>query len=490
MSYKKYEESLKGKLSQYTHDIDDSDMWDNIEPHLPKKSKKRIAWFIFGFSLLATTLIAWKYTTPSVNSITQQLNTDLTTSFELESGLYNQSQNNATQVDLENDDKSIHPNVQTIDSPTRTNTTSSNLIRPILSRSANSKNITYQQNANNLDRLPTQQSQFSNNSAYSYNLSSKTKTSSTLSLQNNTLLSSQLKSQSEVNSTPNRQAVIIQSKEAIGLADRSVLDLLSIEPLAISNSEYSPEGSLVAHTDNKNNRWYLRLSLEYADLKQSHMAVNPESQTLTNLRSTLENTFESISIGAHAEYQLNQDFSVSAGLEFYRYQTSSINSQFFEDIIEFQDIIAVFERRNGTTTEVEQGIFTATNTRNWRRITTSSNITIPFMINYHIGLTENNSLTLGLGFRKGILNWTRGFEQDLDLTEYNLSTDLENRLRSSGQDHVLFNLNWKTQFENNSSFSIGLRYAYDQSGIYNSNFSIQKNIHHLGIQTSYALPLK
>jgi len=477
MNYSKYERHLKDKLGDHDSNIDDQDMWAVIEPHLPQEKKRRILWIplFIGFASFALAMFSFQSEEGEARSY----------GYEIEPRTLHEStedNNKLAQSIVSNETEGRDKVLKSSNVSTRKATNNNN--NPIINHQLSepiTSNISQIDNPESSEYAITRITPIQNPSDPEKPYNGNTE----IQAQGNDLSNISTATSIEVSNDLIEPSTIKTHQGLLPLAAKSFL----LKREQIKPTLWGYEFTNAYIPENRSGKWSLNVGLEYADLHQSYSSRSPEAEVLSNLRNTLESSFESLGVSAMLEYNLSPKISISSGIEIYRYQTSSINTSFFTQLENIPDTIAVFNRPTGTFTEISEQVIDIASSRRWLRYTTSTNLTIPVLFYHKTPINNSNFLKIGGGIRKGVLNRTRGYEQDLDFTEYNLEIDIDNRLRAAGQDHLVLSLHWESRLNKNSTLLVGLRYLHDVTGVYNSNFQIEKKLNHIGLQLVYSLPI-
>ena len=505
MSYNDYERFIKENLSGYAKEIDDSDMWSNIEPHLPQKKKQRYMWIfllsgasilLLGYTLIGKMPISSN--SAPFDRVSDHLNLERPQASSKDAARLNYIETQQTNDDTSADLNSATTKSNKKESNTKTVTTGA---PSKMQESAASFESTREKKVTQKEDIP-----ISLNRPSSKDVINEGSTSASESKTAHTNSASLVQKHHSANEIPkdledaNSIQLVSRPQAVDRQQNKSLPTYYALIPIdsdikslnvnyklpALSNERLIQVEKEAEHTGQLD----LNIHTEYSVLIQQHIASSPENETLAILRNSLENTFESLSIGANLEYKIRRNISISGGVDIYRYQTGSFTTAVTDELRTALDTIALIQTNSGPITELGDRLFNITKTQRWRRITTSTNISIPLIISYHKDISPQSNISLGLGYRLGISTQTSGYEQELNATEYNLGEDSEDRLRTNGQNHGILSINWNRRFKQKTKIAIGLRYLYDISGIYNSNVELQKKLHQLALRLTYSLPLK
>lgn len=479
MNYKEYENKINRDFQGFENSIDDTGMWEHIEPHLPKKKRRSPIWIfsLLMMSMALFSLVTWAY---YYDSESEHIDTAEIVHNDLE-----RSNNNGIVSEQYSvpDDHSFNDQ------------------RP--------EEGIYQSSKSGV--IVRDKSQSNND----IKVERPTFYQTDISVPSRTLLELQEHRKPNTTFIDYREARLIQTapiqlnwpqliEEDVKLEAASVTTIsgsvderIGLQKLNIQLLPNDLEIPLMDYVfaknrkDGEGKRVFIALEtgIGYALLNPNYSTSNPEFRELIESRRNLEKTLESISLYSNFKMSLSRSFSLSLGIEFYRFRTSSVTTRSTDTIEEIPGVVSIFNRSGGTIEE-EGAIQVLNQTeQTWQRFNTSTNLAIPLQLFYRRHIGSFNSLQIGVGYRKGILNRTRGYEEDLVTGEYSLTTDDENRLRITGQDHAMISASWLFHLRTGQDLSIGLRYLHDMTGIYNSNIEIQKKLHHIGLQTSIQLPI-
>jgi len=143
----------------------------------------------------------------------------------------------------------------------------------------------------------------------------------------------------------------------------------------------------------------LETGIGYALLIPNYFTSNPEFRELLESRRNLEKTLESISLYSNFKMSLSRSFSLSLGIEFYRFRTSSVTTRSTDTIEETPGIVSIFNRSNGTVEEEGPIQVLSQTEQTWQRFNTSTNLAIPLQLFYRRHIGSFNSLQIRLSER-------------------------------------------------------------------------------------------
>ena len=202
---------------------------------------------------------------------------------------------------------------------------------------------------------------------------------------------------------------------------------------------------------NNSGRFSYQLGLGYAAFSIRQTA----NAALSN-----EEALEALSVEFRIRYKLSSKWLIHSGLLINRNHLANMT-------------VRKSEQENFRSTEVR--------TLTTRRYNAVTQLTIPIGLVYVHKLSETYGMTVGLAYELGMHSWNRGYEQDPNDQEYNITTDKDGRYADSGIDRLGVEAALHRQIGEGRLLSLGLYYKRGTSNIYNEQSSLEKTFDQAGL---------
>ena len=240
----------------------------------------------------------------------------------------------------------------------------------------------------------------------------------------------------------------------------------------------------------KDSPWSMDITLG-GGLTQSVYTVNePSGANLANLRENLENDLEALGATVSLQYRLSDHWTFGLGLTYLTQVVSSEVLSTSTAITSKVDTTAIFHTAQGVQIETGPREFLETTQRTHLRYQRSQQLLLPISLKYSGSISNAWGYQLGVGYGLGLWSTYQGLLQDPLDQDYDLGTDIDNRLESRGSDRLLFDTHIIREIAGFGQLKFGVNYLYDLNGRYNDNQSIQKQSHALQLSGGLIIPLK
>ena len=279
-------------------------------------------------------------------------------------------------------------------------------------------------------------------------------------------------------------------------SERLSLDILGklpiIQAMALANVNdiYSIDAPFLL-TDSK--RYYAKWDVNFnigggfvfSDLSSNDATGN----ALAQLRNDLETDNDSYSTEIGIGFHLSEHWRVGIDIGYNQYYTSSRITSLDVNTVTLEDTLSITHTPNGVTVSTGPRDFISTVSRTHERYNKYQQIYLPVTIAYNNNFNTKWGYSLSAGYAPTLWSSVTGYDQDEDDIAYSLSTDVDQRLRDLISNRIVLSSRINRTLSNRGAIYFGLRAMPDLSGIYQSNFNIQKKNHLIQLNAGVVFPI-
>lgn len=478
--FKQFEKNISEKFDAFHPDVDNSVIWDAIEPQLPKKRRnlKGIIIFLFSALFLGFVSIAMWSTDKNIKNDVEQ-NKNIIANENLKE---NQQKLNDAPIAAIKNKEQINEPLEESKSIVNEEKSTNNQAEEIKTSARRStlKNEFSGQNAKQKDltKVSTQKldnqvnSQESKNSVSNLNkINNKENiTSLSLYLDRTTLTKENLNYNSKhiLNGFP----LLEKHLGALNITKREVFPNIG---------KAAPMITLVK--EKKNTLGALMVNLGYSEYNTQRSLQNMNSELLST-RTLSESNLERLTFDVNYLKALNRRWSFSIGLRLANFQEQvDYNLNSFSTVLKDETVVGVLHLLDGSqeellgSAEVDRQTITY-----FTKYNTHKSISIPITVYYEFIQKSNFGLNGSLGFEKGLWSSVQGFELNSNNEVYNLKTDIEQRYKGNFGDYILFGTNFKLGLTNHWYLNAGFEYGLALNSINTEAAEIKKSYNFYGIR--------
>ena len=368
---------FKKIAENHERDIDFDTLWENLEPHVPTKKKRRpVLWFwLAGAGMTITAVLVWNYIYDTDSKSSSLVN--------------NQKPTNEVVISAGDSEKDINALAPTSQSPTKTATQISptNKINQIRSLSEEQTKITLELSSKNGNQKSLQVFESTFNTAFK-------EIEPKISIAFPTLSNETIKSETsnlEINKTEERNlenVLPIAKNEAKILFDNSVpVPIIYPHRHVAFNLIFFGGGGLT---------------------KLNYTSNNPDYQNLTKMNNS-EKGMEFLNIGIATDIQITSKWSVNTGIRYSRWVTQINNISSQSSPFEKEDIVEIVIDEQGSETNLTgktQGITEKTIAQKWH--TFHHQLEVPVQLRYQLFKVNNHQISLAGGTTIPLISKTNG----------------------------------------------------------------------------------
>ena len=228
---------------------------------------------------------------------------------------------------------------------------------------------------------------------------------------------------------------------------------------------------VVEEAAEKSNKFSFKLGGSYSTVMTSYTADGPGAQLMA-LSQSIERPLESLRGDLQSRIKLGKHWQVGVGISFSRLTESAIHGMRASDT-------NTIEMMEGTT-HTSSTVIRET-TSKVQRFRIYNRLSLPLSVIYSGDFTDRIGYELEGGFILGMWSRVQGYELNLDGTEYDLDSDMEERVNSENVNELLFGGRLTYEFSNKLKVYGGVVYSYGLSNVYASDYLITKRYDLLGL---------
>jgi len=277
--------------------------------------------------------------------------------------------------------------------------------------------------------------------------------------------------------------IIVDQLEKIPSLQFGLTRIVNEYKLAISNN------SIENIEEDENSPWNLNIGMSYGMVSSDFVSNDAMGDDIINLQKNNVNDDHLLSMDGTLLFDLHPNWSIGFGFDYNRIVTNGLYTSSSQYNTTLTDTVLIIYNATGKTIEYGPREFVVKSTKTYRRFNKYHQILAPIKIQYQNSLNDKWGYQLVAGYAFSLWSKNKGFDQELNDMEYSIDTDVDQRIRKSKHQKLIFGTHMTRSFMHEGEFYIGIQYVKDLNGIYNNNYLIQKKMNALQIKAGIAIPL-
>lgn len=258
---------------------------------------------------------------------------------------------------------------------------------------------------------------------------------------------------------------------------------LTVESLL--DNEFSKQPKITPYKNSKiSNRWMMSLGAgSFSTNKNLSLVSNSRLEDFTN-REASESVLDAWNVNLSIYYAWHPNLSWSLGLDYSWINEESISALITQNQIELEQVV-VAQIIDGNTVEnvfARNVLVNQTIEKRIRRINTYKWIDIPLEIIYSSQLSNQISFDVGVGFSKNIALRTAGFWHPNNTEEYGLDIDENQYLRSTNGFSLIGHLGLRLELSEKFGIYSRVRMKNQMSSLTSPSYGINQSYSLIGLE--------